>query len=95
MMYRNEIKELFTGKDSVVKGFFKWLIISLLMGATVGFIGVLFYYSSSFADEIHSNHSFTLYLMPVGGLLIVLIYKLMGISNDRGTNLVLLAVSEN
>lgn len=94
-MYRNEIKELFIGKDSVVKGFFKWLIISLLMGATVGFIGVLFYYSSSFADKIHSNHSFTLYLMPVGGLLIVLIYKLMGISNDRGTNLVLLAVSEN
>ncbi len=95
MMNKIDFKETLLGRDSVIKGFFKWLIISLAMGAAVGLLGVLFYYSSSFADNFHSKHNFTLYLLPVGGVLIVLIYKFIGISHDMGTNLVLLAAGEN
>ncbi len=78
-----------------MKTFFKWLIISSVMGVFIGLVGVLFYYCSTSAEFFRQNNRWTIFLLPVAGAVIAYIYKALDYSNDRGTNLVLLAVKDN
>ena len=74
---------------SLVKGFVKWALIALLVGSVVGLVGVGFHHALSFATEFRTEHRVIIFTMPVAGLLIVAIYKLLGMSNDPGTNCII------
>ena len=74
---------------SLVKGFVKWALIALLVGAVVGLVGVGFHHALSFATEFRRSNRVIIFTMPVAGLLIVAIYKLLGMSNDPGTNCII------
>ncbi len=71
------------------KGFFKWLLISLLIGAVVGIAGTLFFYSIETVTDFRKSHTWIICLLPVGGILINFIYKALKYPDDRGTNLVI------
>lgn len=43
--------------------------------------------------HFRDSHLWIVYLLPVGGLMIVGLYKLMKVDKDKGTNLVLTSIS--
>ena len=74
---------------SLVKGFVKWALIAMLVGAIVGLAGVAFHHALSFATEFRTENRVIIFTMPIAGVLIVSIYKLLGMSNDPGTNCII------
>lgn len=75
--------------------FFKWLIFAMAIGAIVGGIGTLFHYSILYATKFRTSHTFVIWLLPLGGLMVTGFYYLMGIPKDTGTNKILSAVRES
>ncbi len=73
----------------------KWLAFACLIGAVVGAVSTAFYYGFVLASRLWTKFSWLLYLLPAGGLAIVLLYRVCGMEKDRGTNFVLVAVREN
>lgn len=72
-----------------VSTFIKWVAIASLTGVIGGLIGTAFSYCISFANQFNSENWWMIFMMPVGGILIVALYKGSNIINDPGTNLVI------
>ncbi len=75
--------------------FTKWIFISVIIGIVVGIAGSLFHHATDFVNELRHKYSWLIYLLPISGLIIVLLYRLCKMEKDKGTNDVLLAVREN
>lgn len=72
--------------------FAKWVILASAVGAVVGIMGVLFHFSVERVTELRAEYPWLLYLLPLGGAVIVLLYQKTGMSKDMGTNTVIEAV---
>ena len=72
--------------------YFKWIIIALIVGAIVGPFGTLFHIMLDKATGIRTENSWLIFLLPVAGVAIIGMYHLLGMSVDKGTNRVILAV---
>ena len=59
-----------------IKTFLKWTFISVLIGILCGLVGVLFHFTIDHAAELFAKHTYILYFLPVGGVLLVLLYRL-------------------
>ncbi|NCB73688.1 MAG: chloride channel protein [Clostridia bacterium] len=77
------------------KIFLKWLLFACIIGLVVGAVSTGFYYALNFVTEIRTAHNWLIYLLPAGGVVIVLLYRFSGMEKDKGTNFVLIAVREN
>ncbi len=78
-----------------IKAFCKWVLIAVIVGAVVGFVGAAFHYAVDFATEIRELFPGIILILPLGGLYIAWIYKICGAENDSGTNFVIDTVREN
>ncbi|MDO4530490.1 MAG: chloride channel protein [Bacillota bacterium] len=67
----------------------------IAIGGVVGLVGIAFHLLLEWATEFRMEHPMLLWLLPVGGLAIVLAYRLLGMEKDRGTNFILVAVRSN
>lgn len=70
----------------------KWVIFSILSGMVIGSVGTLFYFGMSVVTLVRTKTPWLIFLLPVGGLLIVGCYRLLHNEKDTGTNLVLSAI---
>jgi len=52
--------------------FIKWLLYSCLIGVIVGLVAVGFHLGIDFAAELRAEHPAIIWLLPLGGLSIVL-----------------------
>lgn len=59
-----------------VKSLAKWIIIAGAVGAVGGAVGSLFHLSIDYVTELREKFLWILYLLPVGGVIICLLYKL-------------------
>lgn len=73
--------------------FIKWGILSVVIGVVVGLAGASFAHAIDFATKIWKSHSYTLYLLPVFGILIAGLYHFLKADNPRGTNWVIDSIS--
>ena len=78
-----------------IKTFLKWSILSLLVGVVGGLLGAAFHHVLHFVTHIRGEHNWLIFLLPIGGLLTVAIYMLLGVRRNRGTNEVIDAVIQN
>lgn len=85
----NQILRKFFSAWDYIRTFVKWVFIASLTGICGGLIGTAFSCSISFANKINNDNFWVIFLMPLGGLVIVTLYKLCKIENDPGTNLVI------
>ena len=69
----------------------KWMLVGALIGSVGGVIGSLFHMGVDFATELRLLNPWVLYLMPLGGLLIVALYKLTR-TEGKGTNAIIESV---
>ena len=65
--------------------FFRWLLLGAVVGAAGGAVGALFSKAVEYATVLRGENGWLLYLLPLGGLLIVGLYKLCRVSGV-GTN---------
>ena len=72
--------------------FGKWFLLSGLSGVLCGLVGTAFSYGIRFVTGTRSDYPWFLYLLPVAGLMIVFLYRILDIKQDKGTNLVLSSV---
>ncbi len=72
-----------------LKTFFKWAVIATVIGLIGGFVGTLFHISVDFVTETRTHYSWLIYLLPVGGVLLVGITKLCRADGVMNTNIVL------
>lgn len=94
--YLEKIREkIHSDKEGVLSGgkiFIKWIILACLTGIVVGSISVLFVKALSFVTAFRGAHPQIIFALPVGGIAIVLLYRLLRYPNDKGTNVVLATV---
>ena len=93
-LYRNK-ENILHQTIPTVKSFFKWTVISIILGLFMGLLGTAFHYSIESAAYLRESHWWIILTLPLGGIAIVFLYRGMGLKRDKGTNLVLLAVREN
>ena len=75
-----------------IKTFLKWLILSLIVGIAGGLLGAGFHHALHFVTHMRAENNWLIFLLPLGGLLTVAIYRLLGIRRNRGTNEIIDAI---
>jgi len=93
--YYGKFKNYFRDTVSSLRSLITWLIVGSVVGAAVGMAGVAFHYSIDTLTELRADNKWILFLLPLGGLVIVWLYEKAGMQNDKGTNAVILAVRED
>ncbi len=72
--------------EHYIKTFFKWSLLGILMGILGGLIGAGFHHALHFVTHLRTEHTWLIFLLPVGGLMTVGLYKLLKLQNNKGTN---------
>lgn len=75
--------------------FLKWGAIAVLIGIIGGGVGALFHVSVNEANVFFTKYDKIIWLMPIGGLVIVALYKKSKMLNNRGTDGVISSVRDN
>ncbi|MDD6484125.1 MAG: chloride channel protein [Clostridiales bacterium] len=66
--------------------FMRWLIVAAVTGIIGGLVGSAFNISVTEATAWRTAHSYIVFLLPVGGIVIVTMYKLAHMVKNKGTN---------
>jgi len=72
--------------EKFIKTFLKWALLGMIMGILGGLIGAGFHHALHFVTHLRGENTWLIFLLPVGGLLTVALYKLFGLQNNKGTN---------
>ncbi len=75
-----------------IVSFLKWVFIALFTGAIGGAVGGAFRFCVDFATKLRQSNEFLIFFLPIGGLLIVLLYKISKLSDKADTNLILKSI---
>ncbi|SHF08038.1 chloride channel protein [Pedobacter caeni] len=78
----------FLNRESIPHYLLKWTILCLLTGLAAGTLSALFLTLLNLATDFRESHSYLLYLLPLAGLLIGLLYHHRGKEVERGNNLI-------
>lgn len=73
--------------------FIKWTFIASAIGMEVGMVGAVFGHSVAWATRLWSSNHWTLFLMPVAGLIIVFCYRFAKEEKNKGTDMILASIS--
>lgn len=89
---KNMIKN--TGKRSYtyIRTFIKWTIIAIIIGAVCGMVGTVFHHLVEMATHMQKQHGWLLYFLPLAGIIIVFLYRKLGMSEDGGTNTIISSI---
>lgn len=83
------------GMKANIRYFIKWSVLSLVIGSVAGAAGTIFSMGVSWATDFRLSHPSMLFFLPVSGLLIVWMYRTFNEEGNRGTNMVIDAISSN
>ena len=86
--------KIFFRKYPALPYVFKWLCISLVVGLTVGSASAGFLISLDWTTNFRENHQWLIALLPIGGLLIGLLYYYYGKDAEAGNNLLIDTIHE-
>ena len=86
----NTMDELYNN----IKYGIKWILISLVLGSICGMIGAAFHHAIDYVTEFREANDILIWLMPIGGVLIVFLYHSVGLHNEPGTNIIIQSVRQ-
>ncbi|WP_252224189.1 MULTISPECIES: chloride channel protein [unclassified Clostridium] len=69
--------------------FFLWVVVAGITGLIGGFIGSLFHLSVEYATNFRIENDWIIFMLPLGGVLIICLYKIFKLGSNIGTNLVI------
>ena len=70
----------------------RWIVFSFIVGMILGMVGALFHHGISWVTDFRLAHKWVIYLLPIGAILVALLYKAFGYENDGGTNVVIASI---
>lgn len=70
----------------------KWILFAIVSGVVIGGIGTIFYFCLAAVTQFRGEHPWILWLLPIGGVLIVGGYRLLRNETDTGTNQVIASI---
>ena len=74
--------------------FCKWVALSVLVGGTVGLVGSAFAFCLSQVTAFRQAHFWVLFCLPLAGLVILMLYHILNMDNDGGTEFILASVRD-
>lgn len=72
--------------------FFRWVLLGCAVGAVAGGAGTVFYFTMRAVTGLRVSHGWLIWLLPIGGLFIVFLYRACRVTKSQGTNLVIVSV---
>ena len=72
--------------EDYLKMFLKWGLLGTLMGVIGGLFGAGFHHALHFVTHVRAENMWLIFLLPVGGILTVIIYRVLKMQGNRGTN---------
>ena len=72
--------------EDFLKMFLKWGLLGTLMGVIGGLLGAGFHHALHFVTHVRAENMWLIFLLPVGGILTVIIYRVLKMQGNRGTN---------
>lgn len=78
-----------------VKTLIKWLFLGTFIGFLVGSVCSIFGHMLVWANDYRLEHQWISMLLPIGGLLIVFMYRVWNNEDDKGTNTVISSIHSN
>jgi H+/Cl- antiporter ClcA len=82
-------KNIVSKQISLFKYLIRWTLISIPVAIAIGSMVALFLWLLTWAIHFRFAHTWLLYLLPLAGVVIHLLYKLYGQSAERGNNLII------
>lgn len=73
----------------------KWLICAAIVGMVGGVFGSVFHLSIDYVTEFRSEHLWILFFLPIGGIIIALLYAVMGKKGKINTDRVIESARED
>lgn len=89
------LKEKFREAADYLLTFLKWALIAGCTGLLGGALGTLFHKSVEYATDFRTEHGFILWFLPIGGVVIIALYKVCKLSENTGTNEVIDSIRTN
>ena len=87
--------DIFGKMCNYVRIVIRWSILSAIMGIAGGLMGALFHHALHFVTHVRSEHMWLIFLLPLGGLLTVGLYRILKLRKNRGTNEIIDAILNN
>lgn len=72
--------------------FLKWALISITIGVVGGCVGALFHMSVNYANIIFTMHDWFVLFLPIGGIIIVAMYKACKMLENKGTDSIISSI---
>lgn len=72
--------------------FLKWSLVAAAIGVVTGLVGTAFHYLLELVTEVRVEHPILIYFLPAAGLLIVSLYHVTKMRNNRGMTTVMESV---
>lgn len=69
--------------------FIRWVIIAAATGVCGGIVGSFFHKSVEYATKVRLENEWIIFMLPIGGLIIIYMYKLFKLDSNVGTNLII------
>ena len=91
-MFKNKLKQKTKSANEYVKTFIKWIILATLTGGVGGIAGTFFNKCIVYVTRIRNKNEWIILLLPLGGLLIVFLYRVCKMEKNTGTNNVIKSV---
>ena len=88
MIFRQRVEPV----QEYAVSFGKWGLLGLFMGVIGGLLGAGFHHALHFVTHIRTENGWLIWLLPLGGLLSVGVFRVLGQSRNRGTNQLIDAV---
>ncbi len=89
------VLDKFAGIKRPILSLLKWSLLSVLMGVIGGVLGAVFHHALQYVTDLRMAQPWLIYLLPVGGVAIVGLYRLFRLQSNRGTDEIIISVLEN
>ena len=86
---RERIQHSYESLRVLVETLILWSFLSVSVGGAIGIIASAFAHAVEWATDYREAHPLLILGLPIGGLIIVFLYKIMGQEKNAGTNMVL------
>ncbi|MBQ0041148.1 MAG: chloride channel protein [Clostridiales bacterium] len=93
--FNDEYEKYNSKVQDLVGTLLKWGFLSIIIGIGVGLISAVFSYLIALATDFRVAHNWVVFGLPIGGLIIVAMYRLSGQAKNAGTNMVMQVVRDD
>ena len=95
VIFLKSVKTIIKDPWEYVKSFGKWILCAVVVGIFGGVVGSLFHMCVDYVTHVRIENNWLLYLLPVGGALIFLLYGIFKKFGALDTDRVLASVSKD